>query len=1852
MKKAILICALAALTATVARAVGESFAAADGWSSGDVKSVTLVSGTDDFGQSIGVYYVKMVALENKPCTVWTTGSKAVELTAYDSSQAQTWAFAGSSEPDNINYRIWMSADDWSWHDGEVINGKATFYLKLEGSAGQTVTLHHSNSVIEPKRPAAEKGSEQAPESITFGEKEKTAKRTLLGVNAYYFSASLKAGTSYKVGVTNLANAAIEVTTSTGRKVTLEKLDGWCGVKAIGYLFTPDVAGSYRICVSAKSPGSFTLRYQMVAARTPEEHHPTVLAEPTDDAPVVSAADCRPGHRNDPESGFRDDVIDEQLYKVSLRKGKTYAFATSGAATNLVMELYDKDGKRLAVNRVGSKTGPDCLIAYRPSADGAVYVGVCQDLADDLHDKPAYGPLTLSVSLVTDAKTDIWDPDDDDVSAVPSASYLLPALGSLSDDVIQKGSAHGPHVLGLTDWTDCYGLACRKGVTYRLQAETDDADCARLWMLTCSVYTVSTDAKGKTQLKFQQGGDLLKGVSIAAKANETCFLEVSVRGAQGVTFPYTLHALACDSSGGDLGQLQVFIEGARSATWSLACDGKNPPAYQSGACVILPVSGNNRVVFSTASGRNKPEDIADPGLVANEIVKLTSRYSDTNDALEDNYRLDATKGDGAPNAAKVTVLKPAAEKNGKGASVSRTLWPGDLADWYRFSASPSTYYVFRVAEKAGADLVTLELYADSAMTTLLACGTDIAYLCREKKSATCYLRVIHSDGSTGGEYELEYFSRAIGTVGFAKAAQTVKDNVATVTLSVKRTGGKAGVARVRYATEGVTAVAGEDYEPQTGILEWADGDTKEKKVTVKLIPELVSHWAESREFAVTLSPLKPYPEEMAEGELAPALGVARTVVTIADASKKAPGTVQFCGWGYGNDPFANAKKPAAEVAAGDNLRLWLSRTGGSDGKVTVTVTPTKGKAVAGKDFDGSAETIVWEPGDDEPKSFDLTTFRTSDSYAAAKSMTVKLAVDKKNGEAAKTGSSSVAVSLVSPELSRTVESYAGSLPKAAGIAVKAAKADTWYFDASSLLRSVTPAAGGKAELTVTLTGPGRLSFTPYFDMEDEKDPSTFKCKNGKKAVELSFGEENVLYLPKGKTTLSFTLARDKKSSADVIASFADAGGGEPFAWKPLPLSACVSPMPGEVAATVTPCPKSPTNGEDEEEDEEAIRFLWSDARDEEIAYLFTLDENKKNLGKASARVSPRLCPTGETEVAVICSDCGEVKVVPPNKIATGRTYYWRVDSVLLKDGQPVLTNVNTAVWTVNPMKCAGLPQPVIASGTDADGNDISALEKEGSAYPVKLVQGVAADLQLAGTNVFPYATKVEFRLASGSAKLPAGLSISNGRITGTPTKLGTTVCAVGIRVTYPNSAKPGKSIVTDYSTIAFKFTVVSPELAAGTFNGLVSTEDERIAGSASRFGQTFGSLKVTASADGKISASVSLGGSTYKFSGKKGYGACVPCLDNGLPGVTVTLSNAVTLTTVNGTTKVKNKCFDTLTLTTTRADASDWTALDSAMAAELSVNMLSEDKKSVLRDIRWSGEARRDNIKVASVAEGLSGFLGYYTVSLNPTNEVKGVTGSGYLGVTLDKKGVAKVTGVLADGSKVSVSATASYVSTFADGCERLLVPVYGWIGKKQAFGGWLTIAFGEDGVARVASEGRALRWLNTDKAKSADGKAGYKLVVEPIGGYYNTVYNLQRYYLDEEFRVKGLDLEEIPAEFFGTKIPTVYPGSFDAILDWQINSLKLASNPANIKFTFKRATGIWTGTFDIFVEGQSKKFGGKSYSHQGVLVMYRDPLATIGEDVPMMGFYQLPIKSGGRSWTASLPFDVVADPRVAGWDQE
>jgi uncharacterized repeat protein (TIGR01451 family) len=64
----------------------------------------------------------------------------------------------------------------------------------------------------------------------------------------------------------------------------------------------------------------------------------------------------------------------------------------------------------------------------------------------------------------------------------------------------------------------------------------------------------------------------------------------------------------------------------------------------------------------------------------------------------------------------------------------------------------------------------------------------------------------------------------GTLAFSAATYTVSEGAGSVTITVNRTGGNAGEARINYTTSNGTATAGQDYTAASGTLVFASGVT--------------------------------------------------------------------------------------------------------------------------------------------------------------------------------------------------------------------------------------------------------------------------------------------------------------------------------------------------------------------------------------------------------------------------------------------------------------------------------------------------------------------------------------------------------------------------------------------------------------------------------------------------------------------------------------------------------------------------------------------------------------------------------------------------------------------------------------------------------------------------------------------------------------------------------------------------------------------------------------------------------------------------------------------------------------------
>ncbi|MGE3706086.1 MAG: Calx-beta domain-containing protein, partial [Vicinamibacterales bacterium] len=198
-------------------------------------------------------------------------------------------------------------------------------------------------------------------------------------------------------------------------------------------------------------------------------------------------------------------------------------------------------------------------------------------------------------------------------------------------------------------------------------------------------------------------------------------------------------------------------------------------------------------------------------------------------------------------------------------------------------------------------------------------------------------------------------------------QAVSESAGSVAVSVTRSGASTGAVSVNYATANGTALAGTHYTATSGTLNWADGDTAAKTITVPVIDDGAVNTA--RTFSVGLS-----------GAVGATLGSpSATTVTIADDDN----TLQFT-------------SATATVAEGTpSLVLTVSRVGGTAGAASVNWSTADGTALAGADFGASGNpaqvsgTLNWAAGDAASKTITIPILDDA-VVESAESFTVNLA----------------------------------------------------------------------------------------------------------------------------------------------------------------------------------------------------------------------------------------------------------------------------------------------------------------------------------------------------------------------------------------------------------------------------------------------------------------------------------------------------------------------------------------------------------------------------------------------------------------------------------------------------------------------------------------------------------------------------------------------------------------------------------------------------------------------------------------------------------------------------------------------
>lgn len=229
----------------------------------------------------------------------------------------------------------------------------------------------------------------------------------------------------------------------------------------------------------------------------------------------------------------------------------------------------------------------------------------------------------------------------------------------------------------------------------------------------------------------------------------------------------------------------------------------------------------------------------------------------------------------------------------------------------------------------------------------------------------------------------------GELRFSVANIQVGEGAGTATVSVTRVGGDDGAVSVDYATGDGSANADSDYTPTSGTLTWPDGNDDIRSFNVTILDD------GDDENNETVNLMLSNPGGGAN------LGTPSTAtLTIVDDDQAAPDA--------GNLSFASSAFQAGE---GDGqTTITVTRSGGTDGAVSVDYATSDGSASAGSDYAATSGTLDWADGDGGSKSFTVQLFDDADSEGAE---TVNLALSNPSGGAG-LGTSTATLTLVDDE----------------------------------------------------------------------------------------------------------------------------------------------------------------------------------------------------------------------------------------------------------------------------------------------------------------------------------------------------------------------------------------------------------------------------------------------------------------------------------------------------------------------------------------------------------------------------------------------------------------------------------------------------------------------------------------------------------------------------------------------------------------------------------------------------------------------------------------------------------------------
>lgn len=202
------------------------------------------------------------------------------------------------------------------------------------------------------------------------------------------------------------------------------------------------------------------------------------------------------------------------------------------------------------------------------------------------------------------------------------------------------------------------------------------------------------------------------------------------------------------------------------------------------------------------------------------------------------------------------------------------------------------------------------------------------------------RIVYALDDAGNRTQISTLTG--GALKLSASSYSISEGGGTLNVSVQRVGSSSGAASVTIATANGTAVAGADYVANSTTLNWANGDAAAKNFAVTISQDVGNEGSEI--FTVALS--------NATGGWSDS--PASAIVTILDDDAASAGTLQL------------ASSTASVGEAAGTVAVNVSRTGGSNGAVSVVCSTADGTAIAGADYPRKTNALNWASGDSANK----------------------------------------------------------------------------------------------------------------------------------------------------------------------------------------------------------------------------------------------------------------------------------------------------------------------------------------------------------------------------------------------------------------------------------------------------------------------------------------------------------------------------------------------------------------------------------------------------------------------------------------------------------------------------------------------------------------------------------------------------------------------------------------------------------------------------------------------------------------------------------------------------------------------